>query len=81
VGLSEGAPTKDVGASSPTSGERGFAVRVSSVEDSLFTEKRLSLIGYTFLAATIVSFAIRFFAGSWLIGKAGNICRACAILA
>ena len=73
MGQSEEAPTSNVGASSPAPRKRGFAVRLSSVEDSLFTERRLSLIGYTFLAATIVSFTIRFFAGNWLIDKAGNI--------
>jgi arabinofuranan 3-O-arabinosyltransferase len=47
--------------------------RISEVEDLIFTERRLSLIGYTFLAANVISFVIRFYAGKWLTDKAGNL--------
>lgn len=47
--------------------------RISEVEDLIFTERRLSLIGYAFLVANVISFAIRFYAGKWLTDKAGNL--------
>jgi arabinofuranan 3-O-arabinosyltransferase len=73
VAASEEAPTRNVEAPGPTRREGRYAVRISSFEDFLFTERRLSLIGCAFLAGNVISFAIRFFAGSWLIDKAGNL--------
>ena len=49
------------------------ASRISKVEDLIFTQRRLSLFGYTFLVANIATFAIRFFAGKWLTDRAGNL--------
>ncbi len=49
------------------------ASRISKVEDLIFTRRRLSLFGYTFLVANIATFAIRFFAGKWLTDGAGNL--------
>ena len=49
------------------------ASSISKFEDFVFTRRRLSLCGYAFLTANIVSFATRFFAGNWLIDRAGNI--------
>jgi hypothetical protein len=46
---------------------------ISKAEDLIFTKRRLSLCGYAFLAANVVAFAIRFFSGTWLIDKAGNL--------
>src|SRR5580700_3995863 len=48
------------------------ASSISKVEDRIFTQRRLSLYGYGFLAANVTAFAIRSFAGKWLIDKAGN---------
>ena len=45
---------------------------VSKAEDNIFTRRRLSLCGYSFLAANLIAFAIRFYAGKWLTDKAGN---------
>jgi arabinofuranan 3-O-arabinosyltransferase len=50
----------------------GRASRISRAEDLIFTRRRLSLCGYTFLAANVIAFAIRFLAGKWLTDKAGN---------
>jgi hypothetical protein len=72
VAAFEEAPTRNVGAPGPTPREGRHAVRISSLEDILFTERRLSLIGCAFLAGNVISFAIRFFA-SWLIDRAGNL--------
>ncbi len=49
------------------------AASISKFEDFVFAQRRLSLCGYAFLAANIASFAVRFFAGNWLIDRAGNI--------
>jgi len=48
------------------------ATSISKVEDLIFTRRRLSLCGYTFLAANIAAFAVHFVAGNWLIDRAGN---------
>jgi hypothetical protein len=48
------------------------ASSISKAEDRIFTQRRLSLYGYGFLAANVTAFAIRSFAGKWLIDKAGN---------
>lgn len=45
---------------------------LSQVEDLIFTKRRLSLVGYSFLAANVIAFAIRSFAGKWLFDKAGH---------
>jgi glycosyl transferase family 87 len=45
---------------------------IAKAEDLVFTKRRLSLFGYAFLAAHVIAFAVRFFAGKWLINKAGN---------
>jgi hypothetical protein len=45
---------------------------ISKAEDRIFTQRRLSLCGYGFLAANVTAFAIRSFAGKWLIDKAGS---------
>ena len=46
---------------------------MSRAEDAIFTRRRLLLVGYAFLAANVIAFAIRFYAGQWLVDKAGNL--------
>ena len=48
------------------------ASSISRVEDLIFTRRRLSLCGYTFLAANVAAFAVHFVAGNWLIDRSGN---------
>lgn len=49
----------------PTSGIWRF-------EERIFTARRLSLWGWCFLAAYVCAFAIRWFAGKWVIGQTGR---------
>lgn len=49
------------------------ALSILEAEDVVFTKRRLSLLAYGLLAANVGSFAIRYFAGKWLIDKAGNL--------
>jgi hypothetical protein len=49
-----------------------WMLRISRLEDSLFTGHRLKLWGSCLLAAYVIAFAIRFFEGSWMIDKLGH---------
>ena len=48
------------------------SVSISRAEDLIFTKRRLSLWGYSFLAANLSAFAIRSSTGKWLIDTAGR---------
>lgn len=48
------------------------ALNISKAENLIFAKRRLSLLGYSFLAANVIAFAIRSLAGKWLFDKAGH---------
>jgi arabinofuranan 3-O-arabinosyltransferase len=51
---------------------RGASSRLLKAEDLIFSHRRLSVFGYSFLAAWLVAFTIRFFTAGWLFDRAGH---------